>query len=75
MPVAAVSGARKIFSPMNMADFAALAAGGFFSLRVLRHDTIRIGVFTEAPTTSWRGLDFETRLSPDGTKIFTGYVA
>ena len=75
MPVAAVSGVRKIFSPMNIAGFAALAAVGFFSLRLLRHEPIRIVVSNERQITSALGLEFEPRLSPDGTKIFTGYVA
>ena len=75
MPVAAVRGARKIFSPMNIAGFAALAAVGFFSLRLLRHEPIRIVVSNERQITSALGLEFEPRLSPDGTKIFTGYVA
>lgn len=69
MPVAAVRGARKIFSPMNIAGFAALAAVGFFSLRLLRHEPIRIVVSNERQITSALGLEFEPRLSPDGTKI------
>ena len=69
MPVAAVSRARKFFSPMSIAGFAALAVVGFFSIRLLRHEPIRIVVSNERQITSALGLEFEPRLSPDGTKI------
>ncbi len=69
MPVTVVSRSRRFLSLKVLAGVAVLAVVGFFSIRLLRHEPIRIVVSNERQITSALGLEFEPRLSPDGTKI------
>ncbi len=68
-PLALVSGSRRFLSLKMLASVTALAVVGFFSIRLLRHEPIRIVVSNERQITAALGLEFEPQLSPDGTRI------
>jgi Tol biopolymer transport system component len=69
MPVTALSGRRKLFTPIVMGGVAVLAVIGVFGSRMLKPEPFAILVSNERQITSDLGLEFEPFLSPDGSKI------
>ncbi len=68
-PVRAVSGPRKLFSPMVLAGVVVLVVVAVFGSRLLQPAPLTITVTNERQITSDLGLEFEPSLSPDGSKV------